>query len=44
MVLDFNGAYHPSCVHSYQWSCPLAPPANRLDFPVEAGERPGSGS
>lgn len=39
VVLDFNYAYHPSCVHSYRWSCPLAPPANRLGFVVEAGER-----
>jgi uncharacterized protein (DUF1684 family) len=39
IVLDFNYAYHPSCVYSYRWSCPLAPPANRLPFPVEAGER-----
>jgi uncharacterized protein (DUF1684 family) len=39
IVLDFNYAYHPSCVHSYRWSCPLAPEANRLGIPVEAGER-----
>lgn len=39
IVLDFNYAYHPSCVHSYQWSCPLAPLANTLGFAVEAGER-----
>lgn len=39
LVLDFNYAYHPSCVHSHRWSCPLAPPANRLRFVVEAGER-----
>ena len=39
VVLDFNYAYHPSCVHSPRWSCPLAPPANRLGFGVEAGER-----
>jgi uncharacterized protein (DUF1684 family) len=39
MVLDFNYAYHPSCVYSSRWSCPLAPPANRLTFAVEAGER-----
>lgn len=39
IVLDFNYSYHPSCVHSYRWSCPLAPPANRLGFAVEAGER-----
>lgn len=42
IVLDFNYAYHPSCVHSPRWSCPLAPPANRLPFPVTAGERLGS--
>lgn len=39
MLLDFNYAYHPSCVHSYKWSCPLAPPSNKLDFAVTAGER-----
>jgi uncharacterized protein (DUF1684 family) len=39
IVLDFNYAYHPSCVYSSRWSCPLAPPANRLAFAVEAGER-----
>lgn len=39
IVLDFNYAYHPSCVHSYRWSCPLAPPANRLSLVVAAGER-----
>lgn len=39
IVLDFNYAYHPSCVHSYRWSCPLAPSGNTLDFAVTAGER-----
>lgn len=43
VVLDFNYAYHPSCVHSPRWSCPLAPPANRLGFEVDAGERLSSG-
>lgn len=38
IVLDFNYAYHPSCVHSTRWSCPLAPHENRLDFAVAAGE------
>ncbi len=37
--LDFNYAYHPSCVHDDRWSCPLAPTENTLDIPVEAGER-----
>ena len=39
IVLDFNYAYHPSCAYDKRWSCPLAPPENRLDFAVEAGER-----
>ncbi len=37
--LDFNYAYHPSCVHSDRWSCPLAPPENHLDLRITAGER-----
>ena len=44
MVLDFNYAYHPSCAYSPRWDCPLAPPENRLDVAVEAGEcLPASG-
>lgn len=39
MVLDFNYAYHPSCAYSPRWDCPLAPPENRVDMAVEAGER-----
>lgn len=39
LVLDFNFAYHPSCVHSHRWSCPLAPAENWLDVAVTAGER-----
>ncbi|MBY5163298.1 DUF1684 domain-containing protein [Salsipaludibacter albus] len=41
VVLDFNFAYHPSCVHDDSWSCPLAPPGNHLDVTVRAGERLG---
>ncbi len=41
LVLDFNFAYHPSCVHSADWTCPLAPPENRLPAPVRGGERLG---
>jgi len=39
LVLDFNFSYHPSCVYDPRWSCPLAPPENRLEVPIEAGER-----
>lgn len=38
LILDFNFAYHPSCVHSPAWTCPLAPPGNRLPEPVRGGE------
>ena len=39
LVIDFNYAFNPSCSYDPRWSCPLAPPENRLDVPVEAGER-----
>lgn len=39
LVLDFNFAYHPSCVYDPVWSCPLAPRENWLSVPIEAGER-----
>jgi uncharacterized protein (DUF1684 family) len=39
IVLDFNFAYHPSCVYSPAWNCPLAPAENRLPAAVRAGER-----
>ena len=39
LVLDFNFAYQPSCAFDPAWACPLAPPENRLDLEVRAGER-----
>jgi hypothetical protein len=39
LVLDFNFAYQPSCAFDPRWVCPLVPPENRLDLPVQAGER-----
>jgi uncharacterized protein (DUF1684 family) len=38
-AIDFNLAYHPSCVYAPQYSCPLTPPENRLATRIEAGER-----
>jgi uncharacterized protein (DUF1684 family) len=38
-ALDFNLAYHPSCVYDPKYSCPLTPAENRLSVPVRAGER-----
>jgi uncharacterized protein (DUF1684 family) len=43
LVLDFNFAYQPSCSYDPAWVCPLAPPDNRLDVAVRAGERLGPG-
>jgi uncharacterized protein len=39
LILDFNFAFQPSCAFDPKWACPLAPPANRLDLAVRAGER-----
>ena len=39
VVLDFNYAYNPSCAYNSRWACPLAPPENRLDAAIQAGER-----
>lgn len=38
LLLDFNFSYHPSCVYSDEWSCPLAPVSNRLRIDIGAGE------
>ena len=38
-ILDFNLAYHPSCVYDARFSCPLTPAENRLSVRIEAGER-----
>ena len=38
-TLDFNLAYHPSCVYDPKFSCPLTPAENRLPIRIEAGER-----
>jgi uncharacterized protein (DUF1684 family) len=43
LVFDFNFAYQPSCAYDARWTCPLAPPANRLSVPVRAGERVARG-
>lgn len=39
LILDFNFATLPSCAFDPRWACPLAPPENRLDVEVRAGER-----
>ncbi|MBS0432232.1 MAG: DUF1684 domain-containing protein [Proteobacteria bacterium] len=39
IVIDFNKAYNPPCVFTPFATCALAPPENRLDMRVEAGEK-----
>lgn len=39
IVLDFNFAIQPSCAFDPRWACPLAPPENRLEAEIRAGER-----
>jgi hypothetical protein len=39
LLLDLNFAFQPSCAFDPRWACPLAPPENRLDVAIRAGER-----
>ena len=39
MVIDFNRAENPPCAFTPYATCQLAPPANRLDLVVAAGEQ-----
>ncbi|MFQ5967479.1 MAG: DUF1684 domain-containing protein [Acidimicrobiia bacterium] len=39
VTIDFNYAYNPSCVYDEAYSCPLPPPENWLQVPIEAGEQ-----
>jgi uncharacterized protein (DUF1684 family) len=43
LVIDFNKAYNPPCAFTPYATCPLAPPENRLDLPVTAGEKKYAG-
>lgn len=39
VVIDFNKAYNPPCVFTPFATCALAPPENRLDLRITAGEK-----
>jgi uncharacterized protein (DUF1684 family) len=39
IVLDFNLAYNPPCAFTPYATCPLAPPENKIDARVTAGEK-----
>jgi uncharacterized protein (DUF1684 family) len=38
-VVDFNRAINPYCAYDPDFSCPLPPRQNWLDWPIAAGER-----
>ncbi len=44
IVLDFNKAYNPPCAFTPFATCPLAPPENRLNVRIDAGEKKYKGS
>jgi hypothetical protein len=37
-TIDFNLAYHPYCVYSYRYSCPIPPAENTIAPQIRAGE------
>lgn len=37
ITIDFNTAYNPYCAYNSQYSCPIVPLENDLDFAIEAG-------
>ncbi|NDJ87015.1 MAG: DUF1684 domain-containing protein [Chloroflexi bacterium] len=37
--VDFNRAYAPYCAYNEYWTCPIPPLENRLEVPIEAGEK-----
>jgi uncharacterized protein (DUF1684 family) len=39
LTLDFNELYNPPCAYTPYATCPLPPPENRLNIPIEAGEQ-----
>jgi uncharacterized protein (DUF1684 family) len=39
ITLDFNNAYNPYCVYNYNYICPIPPVENKLNIPIEAGEK-----
>lgn len=39
IILDFNYATNPYCVYNDDYTCPIPPKENKLDFPILAGEK-----
>jgi len=39
VVIDFNYAYNPYCAYNDGWECPIPPPENHVNVPIQAGEK-----
>ena len=39
VLIDFNRAYNPFCQYNEKYTCPIAPPENWLEIPIQAGEK-----
>ena len=39
IILDFNLAYNPYCTYTPDFSCPIPPKENFINFKIEAGEK-----
>ena len=39
ILVDFNYAYNPYCAYNPHWSCPIPPVENRLQAPIQGGEK-----
>ena len=39
IILDFNLAENPYCAYNHGYICPLPPTNNKLNIPIEAGEK-----
>ena len=37
IIIDFNKSYNPYCVYNYNYSCPIPPKENDMDFKIKAG-------
>lgn len=41
IVIDFNKSYNPYCAYNHDYSCPIPPTENHLNFDVNAGVKKG---
>jgi len=43
LEVDFNMAYNPYCAYSAGYNCPIPPPENAINIPIQAGEKKFAG-